>query len=162
MDEPLAAPPVSSPSPRAVALLDRLRRGALRLSTMLPFDAGSEEDGPALFEPDPRARVALVTHFDATSDSLGTVVADTRNLRAVFDRVVYVTDHPEFAVLRLHGCIFEFVPPREQQVLFDRTAPWGDFLADRRALLVAKWRPRSVIAFGTSFDEIIERARKDL
>jgi hypothetical protein len=111
----------------------------------------------ALFEPDPKRRTALVVHLDATHESMLALMSDTELLRSVFHRVVYLTDHADFSILRENGCIFEYVPSRAQQLKFAPEAPWAEFLADRYDLLVAKWTPAATITFGPSVEVLVSR-----
>lgn len=138
-------------------LKDWLIQKLLRFST--PPSSIEGECALALFEPDPKRRVALVMHFDATENSVRDLVDSTRNLRKAFDQVVYVTDYADFNILRMNECIFEFVPPLSQQLLFGSEEPWSNYLTDRWSLLTAKWMPRVVISYGTSFNGITERAK---
>lgn len=139
-------------------LKDWLFQKLLRFSAPLPSSIEGE-CALALFEPDPKRRVAIITHFDATENSMRDLVDSTRNLRKAFDQVVYVTDYANFNILRMNECIFEFVPPLSQQLLFGSEEPWSNYLTDRWSLLTAKWMPRVVISYGTSFKDIIERAK---
>jgi len=74
------------------------------------------------------------------------------------DRMVYVTDDPDFTAFRRHGVIFEYLPPLKEQQLHAADMPWRTYLRERWALLLAKWRPRQVLAYGTDIDSFLAAA----
>jgi hypothetical protein len=136
-----------------------IHRFLLRISLLRKHRANpSGSSNLALFDPYSKHRTVLVTHIGASHDSLKTVIEETEVLRAVCDRVVYITDYPDTLIMREHGCIFEYLPSRELQERHAPHAPWSDFLRDRYTLLIAKWQPLAVIAFGESFEKAIARA----
>jgi hypothetical protein len=115
----------------------------------------------ALFELNPRHRTVLVTHVAATRESIAALIEDTKLLRSAVHRVVYLTDYADFSALREAGCIFEYLPCREQQLKYAPDAPWSSYLADRYALIVAKWTPAATVAFGVSLEVLIDEIRAE-
>jgi hypothetical protein len=114
--------------------------------------------GPlALFEPDHKSRTALVVHLDATEKSVMALIEDTQGLRSVFHRVVYVTDFADPSMFLQFGGIFEYMPSINEQVRHAHSAPWCTFLSDRYNLLIARWTPWAIVAFGTSFETWLNR-----
>jgi hypothetical protein len=115
----------------------------------------------ALFEHNPRHRTVLVTHLCATGESIAALIKDTELLRSAVHRVVYLTDYSDFSALRESGCIFEYLPCREQQLKYAPEAPWSSYIADRYTLLVSKWAPAATVAFGVSLEVLIDEIKAE-
>jgi hypothetical protein len=121
-----------------------------------------DEGNPiALFEQDPSETTALVVHLDATAQSLRDVLEETEPLHSIFQRIVYLTDCADFSILRARKCIFDYVPPRSEQLRHRPDAAWSEFMVDRRELLTAKWTPAVVLSFGTTIEDWVERTKRE-
>lgn len=92
-------------------------------------------------------------------DFLDEIVTTTkRRLSGRGDRLVYLTDSSDFTVFRRHGVIFEYLPPLLEQRVHAAAMPWQGYLRERWGLLLAKWRPRRVLAYGTNIDSFLAAA----
>ena len=86
------------------------------------------------------------------------IVTTKRKLPGKRDRLVYLTDNSDFTVFRRHGVIFEYLPPLVDERLHATDMPWQGYLRERWGLLLAKWRPRRVLAYGTNIDSFLAAA----
>jgi hypothetical protein len=86
------------------------------------------------------------------------IVTTKRKLPRKGDRLIYLTDSSDFAVFRRHGVIFEYLPPLTEQRLHATDMPWQAYLQERWGLLLAKWRPRRILAYGTNVDSFLQAA----
>lgn len=103
----------------------------------------------------------LVTTLGLHADLLDEIIVTTKaKLPARNDRLVYLTDNSDFAIFRRHGVIFEYIPPLVEQRLHAADMPWQAYLQERWGLLLAKWRPRRILAYGTNIDSFLAAAPK--
>ncbi|MBH0239406.1 hypothetical protein [Methylobrevis albus] len=127
----------------ATALVERLR----------PAPTTVDEDDIRLMPGE--TRVALVTLFGVPRADVPDILTATAATLARFDRVVYLTDDPDFSELRRRGATFEYLPALSEITTRGAGLPWARYLAERRTILVAKWRPVQEISYGLSFDDLI-------
>lgn len=127
----------------ASALAERLRPGAPPL----------DEDDIRLMPGE--TRVALVTLFGVPRADVPDILSATAATLARFDRIVYLTDDPDFAELRRRGATYEYLPALAEMTTRGAGLPWARYLAERRSIIVAKWRPVQEISYGLSFDDLI-------
>jgi len=101
----------------------------------------------------------LVTTLGVNPDFLEEIIVTTqRKLPGKSDRLIYLTDNSDFTIFRRHGVIFEYLPPLMEQRLHATDMPWQAYLRERWGLLLAKWRPRRVLAYGTNIDSFLAAA----
>ncbi len=101
----------------------------------------------------------IITTLDVNQDLLEEIVVTTkRKLSGKGDRLIYLTDNSDFTVFRRHDVIFEYLPPLMEQRLHVADLPWQAYLRERWGLLLAKWRPRRILAYGTSIDSFLAAA----
>lgn len=101
----------------------------------------------------------LVTTLGVNPDFLEEIIVTTkRKLPGKNDRLIYLTDNSDFTIFRRHGVIFEYLPPLVEQRLHATDMPWQAYLRERWGLLLAKWRPRRVLAYGTNIDSFLGAA----
>lgn len=101
----------------------------------------------------------IVTTLGVNPDLVEEIIVTTkRKLPGKSDRLVYLTDNPDFTIFRRHGVIFEYLPPLGEQRLHAADMPWQAYLRERWGLLLAKWRPRRVLAYGTTIDSFLAAA----
>ncbi|RUU25717.1 hypothetical protein [Mesorhizobium sp. M6A.T.Ce.TU.016.01.1.1] len=101
----------------------------------------------------------IITTFDVNPDLLEEIIVTTkRRLPRKNDRLVYLTNNSDFTMFRRHGVIFEYLPPLIEQRLHATDMPWQAYLRGRWGLILAKWRPRRVLAYGTTIDTFLEAA----
>jgi hypothetical protein len=101
----------------------------------------------------------IVTTLGVNPDFLEEIIVTTkRKLPGKSDRLIYLTDNSDFTIFRRHGVIFEYLPPLMEQRLHATDMPWQAYLRERWGLLLAKWRPRRVLAYGTNIDSFLAAA----
>ena len=101
----------------------------------------------------------IVTTLGVDPNFLEEIVTTTKQkLPGKNDRLVYVTDNSDFTIFRRHGVIFEYLPPLMEQRLHAADMPWQAYLRERWGLLLAKWRPRRILAYGTNIDGFLAAA----
>jgi hypothetical protein len=101
----------------------------------------------------------VITTLGVDPNFLDEIITTTKEkLPRRNDRLVYVTDNSDFTVFRRHGVIFEYLPPLMEQRLHAADMPWQAYLSERWGLLLAKWRPRRVLAYGTNIDSFLAAA----
>ena len=88
----------------------------------------------------------------------GIIVTTKRKLSRKADRLIYLTDNSDFTIFLRHGVIFEYLPPSVEQRLHATDMPWQAYLRERWRLLLAKWRPRHVLTYGTNIDSFLAAA----
>jgi len=101
----------------------------------------------------------IVTTLGVDPDLLEEIIVTTkRKLSGKSDRLIYLTDNSDFTIFRRHGVIFEYLPPLVEQRLHAADMPWQAYLREHWGLLLAKWRPRRVLAYGTTIDSFLAAA----
>lgn len=109
--------------------------------------------------PDGSRPAVLVTMLDISPIHQATIVRRTRFWLGWRHEAVYVVDSPDFLALRRERVRFEYVPSLTERRRHRPEADWARFLEERYALLLTKWRPRQVIAYGTRFEDAIAAER---
>ncbi len=135
----------------AAGLLARSRPGARTAEPGL-------DDALAIYAPDAGPPVALVTLLGLDAEERTAALAAATATLGRSHRIICVTDAGSFGELRRAGALVEQVPARDEQLRHAPELPWSDYLRDRYDLLIAKWRPAVVLAYGDSFERAIERA----
>lgn len=103
-------------------------------------------------------RIVVVTLFDVARDKHDEIVAKVGETFAGYDKIVYVTDLPEFLHLRDAGAAFEYLPSLHQQKMHRDALNWQDYLRARWELILAKWQPEHVLAYGINIDRFLAAA----
>ncbi len=113
----------------------------------------------AIYAPEAGVRVALVTLLGLDQSDRNAALAAATGTLGRTHRIVCVTDASLFDDLRRSGVLVEHVPARDEQLRHAPELQWSDHLRDRYDLLIAKWRPEVVLAYGDSFDRVISLAK---
>jgi len=150
----MASPPETAPLPPG--LLDRLR------SALATIRAGRPAaEAPALQEPAPgnedRATpadvpraVIFVTVFGLSSAALEEVIeVVAREGKGIPVSPVFLTDSLNFEPFRTRRLRFESLPDGGARHRFAPDLDWPTYERRRYRLLAEKWRPQSLISFGT-------------
>lgn len=138
-------------------------RGARLLSNALrPRSVAAAPDPAAdlaIYGPEAETQVALVTLLGLDAQDRAAALDAATATLGRSHRIVCVTDASPFTDLRRAGALVEHVPARDRQLLHAPELPWSDYLQDRHELLIAKWQPQVLLAYGDSFERLIEQAR---
>lgn len=101
----------------------------------------------------------FITVFCVNPDFLEEIIlTTTRRLSSKSKKLIYLTDNPDFTTFRRHGVMFEYMPALTEQRRHAADMPWQAYLRERWRLLLAKWRPRQVLAYGTNIDDFLAAA----
>jgi hypothetical protein len=103
-------------------------------------------------------RIAIVTLFDVPRSSHDEIIEKIGETFIAFDKIVYVTDIPEFLHFRAAGAAFEYFPSLQQQALHRGGLDWPRYGRVRWELLLAKWQPEHVLAYGLNIDRFLDAA----
>lgn len=103
------------------------------------------------------ARVVMVFALEMQGDGLGEA-ADTLARRLPRDTLVFVHTALDFRPLMTRKLAWEVVPSVAEMRRFPGLVHWPRYLEDRRALLVAKWRPARAIAYGPTLEAYAKAA----
>lgn len=120
--------------------------------------AQDEENQLHIYRSQGQKRIVMVTLFDVAREGHDEIVAKVGATFARFDRIVYVTDIPEFLHFRAAGAAFEYFPCLEQQMAHGSALDWPGYLRIRWDLLLAKWQPEHVLAYGRNIDRLLAAA----
>ncbi len=113
-------------------------------------DNPEQEEIVSILGPQDRSIFVLMLDIE-TSDTLPAV----QNLMEKFaqHRVVFVHTMLDFRPFMEAHAIFERLPSLDEIAQFRTLLDWPAYLADRQALLFAKWKPDRVIRYGIDLDE---------
>ncbi|MCC2665493.1 MAG: hypothetical protein K0S35_3415 [Geminicoccaceae bacterium] len=151
-------------SPKAVTLppglLERLRStlAAVRAGRFAPGEPGAGEatgDWPPPEElrappPDAPRAVIFVTVFGLSTAALEEVLeVVAREGKDTAVSPVFLTDSLDFKPFRKRRLRFEYLPDGGRRQRFAPDLDWPTYERRRYRLLAEKWRPQSVISFGT-------------
>lgn len=103
-------------------------------------------------------RVVVITLLEVRIVDHPEIIGKVSRFFRKYDRLVYVTDQPEFLHLRETGAAFEYLPSLLQQSLYADAMPWPSYLKSRWELILAKWRPECVLAYGMNIDRFLDAA----
>ncbi len=134
------------------ALLSRFIKGG-----QVPAPA-KEEDDLGIYRTSPSKPVVMVTVLGVNPDVLDEIVTVMCRKFEPGHRLVFLTDSTDFALFRRLGLAFEYLPSHLDQRVHADALAWPAYLAERWALLLAKWRPVHIIAYGQNFDAFLGAA----
>jgi hypothetical protein len=103
-------------------------------------------------------RIVVVTLFEVSRDRHDEIIAKVGKTFAGYDKIVYVTDMPEFLHFRAAGAAFEYLPSLLQQEKHGEVLSWRDYLGARWEIILAKWQPEHVLAYGINIDRFLASA----
>ena len=130
----------------------------MRLRSLIPFtkrrsvEQTLSDDALHIYRSVAARPVVMVTVLAVQPDLIEEIVQTTCRKFEPEHRMVFLTDSAEFGVFRRNDAIFEYFPPLLEQRIHGAVMPWPAYLTERWALLVAKWRPVHVIAYGQNID----------
>jgi len=105
-----------------------------------------------------KRRIILVTLFGVERTQHENIIDTIGKKFKGFDKIVYVTDLPDFLHFREAGAAFEYLPSLDQQKMHNSELSWPEYLATRWELILSKWLPKYVLAYGMNIDRFIASA----
>ena len=130
----------------------------LRFLRRQPPPTPDEDNELHIYRSQGRKRIVMVTLFTVPREGHDEIVAKVGATFARVDRIVYVTDIPEFLHFRAAGAAFEYFPSLERQAAHVNALDWPGYLRIRWDLLLAKWQPEHVLAYGLNMDRFLTAA----
>lgn len=138
----------------------------MKLRALLPFSwrrshgqASPDEQDIYIYRSVEAKPVILVTVLGVNPAYLAEIIQTTSAKFAARYRLVFLTDSSEFGVFRKYEAIFEYFTPLLEQRLHAAVMPWPSYITERWALLVAKWRPVHIIAYGQNIEAFLTATR---
>lgn len=92
--------------------------------------------------------VVLMIAFGLDEASLQQAVAQAMPEAPDDPAPVFLVDHNHFSPLTKHDVLFEHFPSATSMTMLGSDLPWARYAERRIDLLVAKWRPVSIIPLG--------------
>lgn len=121
---------------------------------------GAAETSLYLYKEDAQTRrVVFVTLLDISGEGVIEIIEKT-SAKFRNSRVVYVTDSVDFLVFRERGATFEYIPSLSEQKVHAGALDWPGYLKARWELLLTKWQPEQILAYGLNIDRFIANAAR--
>ena len=123
----------------------------------------ADDPGPSLYlytEETQKQRVVFVTLLDVGREGIVEIIERTSQKFQNAYRIVYVTDSVDFLVFRERQAVFEYIPSLSEQKAHADTLDWPSYLRARWELLLTKWRPEQILAYGLNVDRFIANAAR--
>lgn len=118
-------------------------------------EAPTAAEDVSILGPDERSLLVLMLEIETDN-----VLPAVQTLIDRFPRfrVVFLHTMMDFRPFLDAHAVFERLPALNDIAQFPDLLNWPAFLADRQALLLAKWRPERVIRYGIDLEEYSARA----
>jgi hypothetical protein len=75
-------------------------------------------------------------------------------------RVIFLVSTDKFDPLLAHNASWEYFISLEDQRQYRDLMDWADYLVEKWNLLLIKWKPARVIAYGTNVDRFLRHSRE--
>jgi hypothetical protein len=111
-------------------------------------------------EEEQKPRVILITMLNVGENGIVEIIEKTTAKFSPHARVVYLTDSLGFMVFRERNAIFEYMPSLAEQLVHADTLDWPAYLKARWELLLTKWQPEQILAYGLNIDRFIANAAR--
>lgn len=123
----------------------------------------AEDPEPSLYlykDDTQKRRVIFITLLDVGSEGIVEIIERTSQKFQNAYRIVYVTDSVDFLVFRERHATFEYIPSLSEQKAHAGTLDWPGYLKARWELLLTKWQPEQILAYGLNVDRFIANAAR--
>lgn len=106
--------------------------------------------------------VALMIAFGLEGAVLQQAIIQTMPVTPDDPAPVFLIDHADFSLLTREGVLFEHFPSSLSKAMVEGDPPWQRYAERRLDLLIAKWRPVSIIPLGKGSQSLLSswRARR--
>lgn len=132
----------------------------LSARTAAPLAAVPPTDGVAETAAAPEERpVLLVSMLEVQPDEHPEILDKVAATFGASHKLVFLISTDSFGPFLARQAAIEYFMPIDQQVLHRDLMDWPDYLAEKWALLLLKWRPASVVAYGLNVDRFLNAAR---
>jgi hypothetical protein len=101
--------------------------------------------------------IAVMVGLDAAllEQSLAAVRASSDRTDGAIETLC-LTDCERFDLFRMHGLLFEYLPPAQRRNRFASDLDWDLYTLRRLARLRRKWAPVRIVAFGPDAEALIQ------
>jgi hypothetical protein len=103
----------------------------------------------------PNVSVVMIAILGVDPAHIDEIIAVTKAKFLNRHRLVYVTDMLDFMRFRHHGVMFEYFPPLHEQWTHFESMNWQSYLRGRWDLILTKWQPAHVLAYGQSAENYL-------
>lgn len=126
--------------------------------------AGAEDAiGPETNQPESSSRpVLLIALLDVPEAEHGKILDHLLGQFAASHKLVFLLSTDVFTPFLRHQLAIETFPSHHQQFVHRALMDWPSYLAEKWQLLLLKWRPETILSYGTNPDRFIEQARAAL
>ncbi|MGH1478332.1 MAG: hypothetical protein ACRBM6_06330 [Geminicoccales bacterium] len=106
--------------------------------------------------------VALMIAFGLEGTALQQAIAQIKPIAPDDPTPVFLIDHADFSSLTRDSVLFEHFPSSVSKAMVEGDPPWQRYAERRLDLLIAKWRPVSIIPLGKGSQSLLSswRARR--
>jgi hypothetical protein len=118
------------------------------------------DDSPYIYRSKGAVDTVLIVVIGINANLVEEIIATAGKKFSQADKIVFLTDNSDFSVFRAHGVAFEYMPPLLEQRAHAAEMPWQSYLRERWGLLLAKWKPRLILSYGTNIDAFLASAPK--
>lgn len=105
-----------------------------------------------IYASDTSISVVMITILGVQASHIDEIISVAKTKFSPRHRLVFITDSLDFMQFRRQGVMFEYLPPPEEQRAHADTMPWESYLKGRWDLLLAKWKPLHVLAYGQNIE----------
>nr|WP_298096023.1 hypothetical protein [uncultured Shinella sp.] len=121
--------------------------------------AGDPEPGSVyIYASQPDISVVMITVLGVDPAHIDEIITVTKAKFSGTHRLVYITDDLDFMRFRHQGVMFEYLPPIHEQRMHLESMNWESYLRGRWKLLLTKWRPAHVLAYGQNAENYLASA----
>lgn len=130
----------------------QLRVQPLRMRSLLSRKAGEAAPGPA-------KPVMFVTVFGIAPEKHTEILQVILTKFAARFRIVFCITTDDFSLFLRHEIAFETFPAVEEQRAHADLVDWPSYLNGKWALVIGKWKPAKILAYGMNFGRYIEASK---
>lgn len=120
------------------------------------------EDEPYIYRSKGLVDTVLIVVIGVDAKLVPEIIETTKKKFSKSDKLVFLTDDSDFGAFRAQAVAFEYMPPLIEQRVHIADMPWQSYLRERWGLLLAKWKPRLILSYGTNIDAFLAAAPKGI
>ncbi|MCK7616049.1 hypothetical protein [Roseibium sediminicola] len=111
-------------------------------------------------EPKAAKTTLLVTMLEVPERDHEEIIATISKRFSPGFKIVYLVSTNDFNALLAQNAAWEYFVPLEEQHQYRELMDWADYLAEKWNLLLIKWKPAKVIAYGTNVERFLHHSRE--
>lgn len=117
-----------------------------------------DDDEPYIFRSYGQVNTVLIVVIGIDNKLVPEIIETIKKKFAKSDKLVFLTDDSDFTPFREQAVAFEYMPSLIEQRVHVADMPWQSYLRERWGLLLAKWKPRLILSYGTNIDAFLAAA----